>query len=172
MANDVGYIRQDDMPSLEIWLNRKGVAFAKGVGLWEVIRIYYGGHTNVVTRNKVEQYKTPVELRPLLLEFREFLNNYVPEPEPAPGITDTERLDFMLRKSRQVIVEIEGWGSEGRHYAIYVTEGTMSDHEYPAVRFTQAEDFSGVSEEGFKIKREAIDLAIFENRNQVSEKSN
>ncbi|AXC36510.1 hypothetical protein HOT57_gp66 [Pseudomonas phage phCDa] len=84
-------------------------------------------------------------------------------PEPV-GITDTERLDFMLRKSRKVVVEIEGWGSEGRHYAVYVEEGFMADKTYSAVRFTQEEDFNGVDPHGVKIKREAIDLAINETK--------
>lgn len=86
-------------------------------------------------------------------------------------ITDTDRLNFMLRKSRQVIVEIEGWGNEGRHYAVYVQEGFMGDKNYPAVRFTQAEDFSGVDEQGKQIKREAIDLAINETLGEAKETS-
>lgn len=171
MANDVGYLRQEDIPTLKLWLDKRGVGWNPGIGLWEVIRIAYGGHNSVVTRNKQEQYKTPVELRPLLLEFREFVNT-PPVPLATEGeITDTERLDFMMSKARQVVVELEGWGSEGRHFAVYVTEGPMSDKEYDAVRFT-AEDFKASSEEGRKIKREAIDLAINESRSETSEESN
>jgi hypothetical protein len=166
MANDVGYLRQEDIPALKAWLDVRGVGWNPGIGLWEVIRIAYGGHNSVVTRNKQEHYKTPVELRPLLLEFREFMASHE-EPETKEEISDTERLDFILRKGRQVVTEIEGWGSEGRHYAIYVTEGVMDDKEYPAVRFT-AESFSQISEEGRKIKREAIDLAIIESRGESS----
>lgn len=171
MANDVGYLREADIPALKVWLNHCGVGWNPGLGLWEVIRIAYGGHTCVVTRNKMEHYKTPVELRPLLLDFRKFMESHEPITETSE-ITDSVRLEFLLRKGRQVVTEIEGWGSEGRHYAIYVTQGTMGDHEFPAVRFTRGDDFDSTSEEAFKFKREAIDLAIHEDRNQVREKSN
>ena len=88
------------------------------------------------------------------------------------NINDTERLDFMLCESRKVVVEIEGWGSAGRHYAVYVEEGFMSDHQAPAVRFTQEEDFNVADAGGLHIKRQAIDLAIIESKEQSSEKSN
>jgi hypothetical protein len=86
-------------------------------------------------------------------------------------ITDTERLDFMLSKSRQVIVEIKGWFSKGRQYAVYVTQGTMQDIVYEAVRVVKKDDETLVqnSEEGRKIKREAIDLAINEVRGESPE---
>ena len=87
-------------------------------------------------------------------------------------ITDTERLDFMLSEHRKVVIEIEGWGSLGRHYAVYVEEGFMGDRQYDGVRFTQQEEFSGSSEQGAKIKREAIDLAINESKEQSNEESN
>lgn len=169
MANDVGYIRPGELQVLKNWLDRQGIGWNPGIGLWEAIRIAYGAHNCVVTRNKQDVYKTPVELRPLLLKFRDHMATAGDNPDE---ITDSERLEFLLRKGRQVVVEIEGWGSEGRHYAVYVTEGTFDDVKYPAVRFSQEEDFSGVSEEGFKVKREAINLAIIESRSKTSEESN
>lgn len=168
MANDVGYIRPECIPALKTYLDRRGIGWNPGHGQWEVIRIAYGGHTCVVTRNQKEQYKTPVELRPLLLDFRDFMLMQEPTLETNEEITDTERLDFMLSKGRQVITEVEGWGSEGRHYAVYVEEGTMADRKYDAVRFT-AEDHSSRSPEGLKIKREAIDLAIIQSRGESSD---
>lgn len=86
---------------------------------------------------------------------------FTPEPE---GITDTERLDFMLSKSRKVAVEITGWGSEGSHYAVYVEEGTMGGKSYPAVEFAQETQFMHNTPEGVATKREAIDLAINESK--------
>jgi hypothetical protein len=87
--------------------------------------------------------------------------------ETKEAITDTERLDFMLSKGRRVVTEIEGWGSRGQYYAVYVTQGTFEDIKYPAVCFT-AEDYKASSEEGRKITREAIDLAIIESRSESS----
>lgn len=171
MANDVGYIRQEDIPAFKLWLDQKAVGWNPGVGLWEVLRIHYGALTCIITRNKVEQYKTPVELRPLLLEFREFINSHEQVTETPEEITDTERLDFMLSKARNVVVEVAGWGSEGSHYEVYVEEGVMGDRQYDAVRFTQ-QNFKGGSDEGRKIKREAIDLAIIQSRSETSEESN
>jgi hypothetical protein len=166
MATDIGYLRSTDKDFLEAWLDKRGIGWTPGIGQWQVIHIRYGGFTCVVTRNKQEQYKSPIELRPLLLEFREYMAS-LENPETKDEISDSERLDFILRKGRQVVTEIEGWGSEGRHYAIYVTEGVMDDKKYPAMRFT-AEDFNSAGEEGRKIKREAIDLAIIEFRSESS----
>lgn len=167
MAFDKGQIRIDEIPAFKAWLDANAVGWNPGLGLWEVIRVNYGTRVQVVTRNKQDHLSSPEELRPLLQQFRVFLNP--PQtPEVKDEITDTERLDFMLSKGRQVVVEIEGWGSEGRHFAVYVTQGVMSDREYPAVKFT-CEDFKGGSDEGRKIKREAIDLAINEVRSESSD---
>lgn len=172
MANDVGYIRPEDVPALKLWLDIRGVGWNPGHGQWEVIRIAYGGHNCVVTRNQKEQYKTPVELRPLLLEFRDYmltLASINAEPETEEEITDTTRLNFMLNKQRKVSVEVAGWGNGTRYYEVYVEEGFMSDKKYPSVRITSntEENFQGVY--GMEIKREAIDLAINEVRSKSSD---
>lgn len=164
MANDVGYLRQEDIPTLKLWLDKRGVGWNPGIGLWEVIRIAYGGHNSVVTRNKQEQYKTPVELRPLLLEFREFVNK-LPEPIPANAIGDSERLVFMLEKHRQVITAAVGFNGRGDHFfEVYVEEGFMGDKKYPAVKFVGNLN----TQTAFATKREAIDLAIIESRGESS----
>lgn len=165
MANDVGYLRQEDIPALKLWLDKRGVGWNPGIGEWQVIRIAYGGHSSVVTRNKREQYKTPVELRPLLLEFREFLNNKLPEPIPAIAITDSERLMFMLDRYRVVVTEIVGANGLGdTFYEVYVEEGFMATHRYPSVHVTG----NGNTAMNLTTKREAIDLAIIQSRSESS----
>lgn len=165
MANDVGYLRQEDIPALKLWLDQRGVGWNPGLGLWEVIRIAYGDHNCVVTRNKVKQYKTPVELRPLLQEFREFVNK-LPDPIPAIAITDSERLVFMLDKYRVVVTEVVGSNGRGdTFYEVYVEEGFMADHRYPSVKVVGNISTSM----NFATKREAIDLAINEVRSESSD---
>lgn len=165
MANDVGYLRQEDIPALKLWLDNRGVGWNPGIGQWQAIHIMYGGHTSVVTRNKREQYKTPVELRPLLLEFREFLNNRLPDPVPAIAITDSERLVFMLDEYRVVVTEVVGSNGRGdTFYEVYVEEGFMADRRYPSVHVT-----GNISTPmNFATKREAIDLAIIQSRSESS----
>lgn len=65
--------------------------------------------------------------------------------------TDTQRLDFMLKNFRKVIVEVLPFG--GRD--IYVEEGFMGDKTYGAVRLTNP---SALEEE--QAKRTAIDIAL------------
>ncbi|MFK3941907.1 hypothetical protein ACI2KC_09495 [Pseudomonas monteilii] len=65
--------------------------------------------------------------------------------------TDTERLDFMLSKSRKVVVEVRPYG--GRD--IYVEEGFMGTTTYGAVCLTNP----SAQEEG-QAKRLAIDIAL------------
>ena len=72
--------------------------------------------------------------------------------QPAPVAVDTERLDFILCKSRTVTTEILPDG-----YALYVEEGLMGDKVYPHVKA------SIVGKENRKsLQRQAIDLAITE----------
>lgn len=81
---------------------------------------------------------------------------YSPNPKtserPAPVAVDTERLDFILCKSRTVATEILPDG-----YALYVEEGLMGEKVYPQVKA------SIVGKENRKsLQRQAIDLAITE----------
>jgi hypothetical protein len=163
MANDVGYIRPEDMPALKVWLDKRGIGWNPGVGLWEVIRISYGGFTSVVTRNKQEHYKSPVELRPLLLEFREYVA--AENPETKEEISDSERLVFLIEKHRSITIEIVGSNGLGdTFYQVYVEEGFMGDRKYPAVHVTGNINTCM----SLATKREAIDLAIIESRGESS----
>ncbi|MCK2123924.1 hypothetical protein [Pseudomonas sp. PNPG3] len=65
--------------------------------------------------------------------------------------TDTQRLDFMLKNFRKVIVEVLPFG--GRD--IYVEEGFMGDKTYGAVRLTNPS-----AQEEEQAKRTAIDIAL------------
>lgn len=165
MANDVGYLREADIPALKVWLNHRGIGWNPGLGLWEVIRIAYDGHTCVVSRNKVEQYKTPAVLRPLLQQFRAFMDSHEPVAETSE-ITDTERLDFMLDKSRKLIYEVVGYNGRGTSFIdVYVEQGFMSDRKFEAVRI----EVQSLSEDCTpEHKRVAIDLAIIEVRGESS----
>lgn len=74
------------------------------------------------------------------------------------GITDTERLEFMLKKSRKVVVE-----DCFRHYEIYVEEGFMGDKKYSTVHvgLPYKEWAPG---DRLIYQRQAIDLAITESK--------
>lgn len=81
-------------------------------------------------------------------------------------ITDTERLKFMLKKSRKVVVE-----DCFRHHEIYVEEGFMGDKKYSPVHVALP---YAEWEKGDRLcyQRQAIDLAIIETKVQTNEKSN
>ena len=155
MANDCGLLRQEDMPAFKQWLDLGGIGWNPGMGLWEVIRISYAGHSCVVTRNKQENYKSPEILRPLIQCFREYQLKEVPV---VVEITDTERLEFMLKKSRKVVVE-----DCFRHHEIYVEEGFMGDKKYSPVHvgLPYKEWAPG---DRLIYQRQAIDLAITESK--------
>lgn len=172
MANDCGLLRQEDMPVFKQWLDFVGVGWNPGVGLWEVIRISYAGHSCVVTRNKQENYKSPEYLRPLIQCFRAYQLKDEAEVQAEAEITDTERLDFMLSKGRKVVTELTGWSSENTCYDIYVTEGSMEDRKYTAVSHDHVGHMKASTDIARKLKREAIDLAITESKEQTNEKSN
>lgn len=166
MANDVGYLRMEDLPALKIWMDNHGVGWNPPYGLWEAIRIFYGGHQCIVTRNKQDQIKTPVELRPLLLKFREFMNSHEPVAETSE-ITDTERLDFMLEKHRKLIYEVVGYDGRGSSFIdIYVEQGFMADRRFEAIR-AKVENLS--VDHTPEQKRAAIDLAIIQTRSESSD---
>lgn len=172
MANNVGYLRAEEMLAFKVWLDIRGVGWNPGIGLWEVIRIAYGGHTCVVTRNKVEQYETPVELRTLLIEFREFVQRVadksdMPAESETSEITDTDRLDFMLEKSRKLVYEVVGYSGRGTSWIdIYVEQGFMAARRFEAIR-AEVENLS--VDHTPEQKRAAIDLAIIEVRGESSE---
>lgn len=71
---------------------------------------------------------------------------------------DTARLDFMLLKCRKVVIERVPEASD-----VYVEEGFMSDTRYSTV--TVAGEWSNESESAAKARRNAIDLAMTEVRN-------
>lgn len=166
MANDCGLLRQEDMPAFKQWLDLVGIGWNPGTGLWEVIRISSGGNNYVVTRNKQENYKSPETLRPLIQCFREY---QMKEGHQAPAdveITDTERLEFMLKKSRRVVVEMCF-----SHHEIYVEECFMGGKKYSPVHIALPYE---KWEKGDRLiyQRQAIDLAITESKVQTNEKSN
>lgn len=85
------------------------------------------------------------------------------------GITDTQRLDFILKKCRKVVIEQVGYnGSGDTFYEVYVEEGFMSDRKYPPVRLV-GKSTTVINGE---TQRQAIDLAINESKEQVNEKGN
>lgn len=69
-----------------------------------------------------------------------------------PEFNDTDRLNFMLRKDRQVIVEV----LPGNRKDVYVEEGILGEVNGPAV--TVRGDIC--VEELQEVKRRAIDLAM------------
>lgn len=161
-----GTIPVERVPEFIQFLQQLGYATRPGSGHYQLGQILVDGRMQAITVNAKQVVGLPAEIA-----------GYVPAfvaagQAPATGITDTERLDFMLSKSRKVVVEITGWGSEGSHYAIYVEEGTMGDKSYPAVEFSQEAQFKHTTPEGVATKRQAIDLAINESKEQSSEKSN
>lgn len=155
MAYVKGIIPADKVPLFLEHLGMGGYAFRQEARQWQLGQVLVAGVWTAITVDKKGAVGLPEEL---VGHAKDFLQGtFTPE-----SITDTERLDFMLSEHRKVVIEIEGWGSLGRHYAVYVEEGFMADLQYDAVRFTQAEEFSGNSPQGTAIKRQAIDLAINE----------
>lgn len=88
------------------------------------------------------------------------------------SITDTERLDFMLEKHRKLIISLTGIGTRGRAYEVYVEEGFMGSREYTPVCVKAPEGNFQDVHNAAEYKRQAIDLAINESKEQTSEKSN
>jgi hypothetical protein len=151
-----GLIPADKVPEFLQFISADGYDTRPGGSTWELGQVLLDGRWTAITTSSKGVVGLPAGLAGYV---KGFMRNRQ-EPE---GITDTERLNFMLDKCRKVVVEIEGWGSEGRHFAVYVEEGFMSDKTYQAVRLTQ-EELDGASEQGRQIKREAIDLAINETK--------
>jgi len=158
MSNDCGLIRQEDMVEFKQWLDHVGVGWNPGMGIWEVIRISYAGRNCVVTRNKQENYKSPEELRPLIQQYREHQAQKTPVATIASEIDDTARLEFMLGKSRKVVIE----NCFTRH-EVYVEEGFMGDKKYSPVSVIRRFNL-WTEDENLNYKRQAIDNAINESR--------
>ncbi|WP_054912491.1 hypothetical protein [Pseudomonas sp. NBRC 111127] len=71
--------------------------------------------------------------------------------------TDTQRLDFILSRSRQVT--LEGIGTNGRgtfFYELYVQEGIWPDTKYECLHLEGPVNFEPSPEQN----RQAIDLAM------------
>lgn len=166
MANDIGYIRPEDIIQFKAWLDTRGIGWNPGIGLWEVMRVSYGAFNCIITRNKVSHYKSPVELRPLLLEFRDYMRTLETKTETSEVITDSQRLDFMLEKSRKLVYEVIGYNGRGQSFIdVYVEQGFMSERRFGAVHI----EVQNLSEDCTpQTKRAAIDLAITEIRSESS----
>lgn len=70
---------------------------------------------------------------------------------------DTQRLDFILARDRQVV--LEGIGTNGRDtffYELYVQEGIWPDAKYGRIHLEGPDDFQPSQEQN----RPAIDLAM------------
>lgn len=177
MAHDKGLIQIEEIPHFRAWLAVNAIGFNAGIGQWEVLRVNYGTHVQIIARNSQDHLKTPEGLRPLLQEYRRHVegqstaSNIAAEIQSRPdAITDTERLDFMLDKSRKLVYEVVGYSGRGTSFIdVYVEQGFMSDRKFDAVRIeVQSSDKCCAPE----TKREAIDLAIIEVRSECNEKGN
>lgn len=89
------------------------------------------------------------------LEQLEVIENLLASAQPD-ALDDTARLNFMLEKFRQVMVELVP--SRSHDHEVYVEEGFMADKKYPAV--TNAGDWVDASAVSKEVKRKAIDAAI------------
>lgn len=68
------------------------------------------------------------------------------------------RLDFILEKPRKVVIERLPSGGDFDRLEIYVEEGVMGDHRYPAVTFSG--DWKAEAQRAAETKRRAIDAAL------------
>lgn len=79
---------------------------------------------------------------------------YALPPSSGNAITDTQRLDFILRKCRTVIVE----RLPNDYLEVYVEEGFMGETQHPVI--AHRGDWAEASAEAAAVKRKAIDAAI------------
>ena len=79
---------------------------------------------------------------------------YALPPSSGNAITDTQRLDFILRKCRTVIVE----RLPNDYLEVYVEEGFMGETQHPVI--AHRGDWAEASAEAATVKRKAIDAAI------------
>lgn len=167
MSYSKGLIPKEQVKDLVEFLKAIGIPVRVASAAWEMYQVQLVGRWWAITCSSKDVVGIPDAMLGLTQKFLRETTNFDPS-----AITDTQRLDFMLSEHRKVVIEIEGRGSLGRHYAVYVEEGFMGDRQYAPVKFTQAEEFSGSSPQGAEIKRQAIDLAINESKEQTNEKSN
>lgn len=145
MANDKALLSVNELDAFKNYCKLISVGFSVPASKFQVLVVYFGGYTCVVTNNAKNVLTTPVELRPLIENFRKQHNVF----------DDTRRLDFMLSKSRKVLVE-NMWG---HGYEVYVVEGVMEEKKYPSVESPNTVT-NWTGPEALSIKRQAIDLAI------------
>lgn len=145
MANDKGLIQFDEISAFVNYLNIRGIGNAVPKGLWQARAVFLHDGTYIIGYNAQNVVNTPPELRGLIEDFR----------TGQDVLTDTARLDFMLAKWRKVVCEVTP-----RNHEVYVEEGFMSDKTYPAVEIAN-EEWAKLDKAGeAAIKRQAIDLAI------------
>lgn len=146
------------VPQFLEYLNRNGFTCAAGSGVFEVGQVLLNGKFKAITTTGKKVIGYPDELHEHVLQFLREAND-TPHSEGAP---DSKRLDFMLSGSRQVVVELLGYGASQRPYQIYVEEGVMGQKRYPAVHWQQPNEveYDQHSKEVLALKRQAIDLAI------------
>lgn len=71
--------------------------------------------------------------------------------------TDTQRLDFMLARGREVVLEGQGTNGRGTFwYTLYVQEGIWGGVKYEPIHLEGADTFEASPEQ----KRQVIDLAM------------
>ncbi|SFA47889.1 hypothetical protein [Metapseudomonas otitidis] len=103
-------------------------------------------------------YWTPWHLAAQLHAELEAINGQqavaTPPTSSAEAITDTQRLDFILRKCRKVIVE----RLPNNCLEVYVEEGFMGETQHPVI--AHRGDWAEASTEAAAVKRKAIDAAI------------
>lgn len=79
---------------------------------------------------------------------------YALPPSSGDAITDTQRLDFILRKCRKVIVE----RLPNDCLEVYVEEGFMGEVQHPVI--AHRGDWAEASADAAAVKRKAIDAAM------------
>lgn len=136
------------------YLGTQGYVFRHSTVRYEIGQVLIKGRWAALTIDSKDVIGIPAELAELAQEFLKGVFN--------SGITDTQRLEFMFGgPTRHVAKEITGYNSQGQtHYEVYVEEGFMGAHKYPAIRFTEESRIRWNRGEGLDLQRQAIDLAI------------
>lgn len=74
--------------------------------------------------------------------------------EPVEGVTDSDRLVFMLTSHRKVVCQ----RLPHDNFEVYVEEGFMGDKRYPGTPYSG--EWGKGSPEALEIQRQAIDVAM------------
>lgn len=165
MAYSKGLIPKERVKDLIEFLKAIGIPVRVSATAWEMHQVQIAGRWWAITCSNKDVVGIPDAMLGLAQKFlRETFNN-----GPA-AITDTQRLDFMLEKHRNIVVHVIGsnFAGDTTYYRVYVEQGIMGDHMFPGME-VQGSINDCITPE---IKREAIDLAINESKEQTSEKSN